>query len=335
MNNCKGLCAIVVTYNRKKSLLECLDGIRKQSFSVDAILVIDNASEDDTYDLLVSEGYIDECSDKRKDVKLEQYDELLSLCTDTDNYWIITDVKGMLFIYVRMHENTGGAGGFYEGIKIAYHLRYKWVWLMDDDGYPDRDCLRLLMKVSERKSLKVLNSLVIDKNYPQKLSFGLSKKIQTVSDVHANLHLDGLIYGMANPFNGTLIHSEVIKKIGFVKKEMFIWGDETEYFKRIAANDIVYATVPASRFYHPQSKTIYKQMLWGLFKVAVKPEKLEMNYYRNQGYLNRTYNSLLSHRVLLKNMIYACLEGNFSKSIWILKYYIDGFLDDFKLPNIR
>ena len=52
------VCAVVVTYNRKNLLLECLEAIRKQTRPVDAIYIIDNASTDGTPEVLKENGYI-------------------------------------------------------------------------------------------------------------------------------------------------------------------------------------------------------------------------------------------------------------------------------------
>jgi len=47
-SNKETVCAVIVTYNRKKLLLECLEGLRRQTRPVDAIYIIDNASQDGT-----------------------------------------------------------------------------------------------------------------------------------------------------------------------------------------------------------------------------------------------------------------------------------------------
>ena len=46
------ICAVVVTYNRKKLLGECLDALLHQTRPLDSIIVIDNASTDGTYEYL-------------------------------------------------------------------------------------------------------------------------------------------------------------------------------------------------------------------------------------------------------------------------------------------
>ena len=56
-NKKETVCAVVVTYNRKNLLLECLEAIRRQTRPVDRIYIIDNASDDGTPELLKEKGY--------------------------------------------------------------------------------------------------------------------------------------------------------------------------------------------------------------------------------------------------------------------------------------
>lgn len=92
------VCAVVVTYNRKELLLECLDAILKQTSSIDKLLVIDNNSTDGTEDTLREKQYLGK--------KVIQY--------------------------VKLPENIGGAGGFCEGIRRAKDYNPDWsgLWTM-------------------------------------------------------------------------------------------------------------------------------------------------------------------------------------------------------------
>ncbi|PZO93737.1 MAG: glycosyl transferase, partial [Haemophilus parainfluenzae] len=56
------VCAVVVTYNRKTLLLNCLKALQKQTIPVDKVLIIDNASSDGTTDYLIQSGIL---QDKR------------------------------------------------------------------------------------------------------------------------------------------------------------------------------------------------------------------------------------------------------------------------------
>ena len=97
--------AIVVTYNRRDLLIECVNALLNQTEQVD-IMVIDNASTDGTEGAL--QGYRDQ-----KHVQ-----------------------------YINTGKNLGGAGGFNFGIRKAYEQGYKYFWIMDDDTIPAENALQ-------------------------------------------------------------------------------------------------------------------------------------------------------------------------------------------------
>jgi len=131
MRDSDTVCAVVVTYNRKNLLLECLDAIRKQTRPVGAIYIIDNASTDGTPEVLKDNGYISE-------LPVSNLSEPYEIEHHINN---LVNGNPIKIFYVRMHRNTGSAGGFYEGVKRGYEGGYDWLWLMDDDGLPEKDCL--------------------------------------------------------------------------------------------------------------------------------------------------------------------------------------------------
>jgi GT2 family glycosyltransferase len=102
------VCAVVVTYNRKNLLRECLLALQAQTRAVDTIVVVNNASTDGTQEMLK-----------------EEFPQCQTLDLPT---------------------NGGGAGGFHEGMKWAYEQGFDWIWLMDDDGRPAPDCLEKLLE---------------------------------------------------------------------------------------------------------------------------------------------------------------------------------------------
>lgn len=101
------IAAVVVTFNRKVLLCECLEALLRQSFAVDSIFVVDNASSDGTETLLRERGYL----------------------------------NNPRIQYLRLESNLGGAGGFHAGMSAAYEKGFEWIWLMDDDTEPYADAL--------------------------------------------------------------------------------------------------------------------------------------------------------------------------------------------------
>jgi|SaaInlLV_10m_DNA_2_1039722.scaffolds.fasta_scaffold01633_4 rhamnopyranosyl-N-acetylglucosaminyl-diphospho-decaprenol beta-1,3/1,4-galactofuranosyltransferase len=340
MENKEMVCAVVVTYNRKDLLIECLDALTKQTRPIDAMYILDNFSNDGTAELLLENGYINELplEDTREAFEMEiDYNNDIFLGTFDDGVEhreSKIDQKIKIY-YVRMNENTGGAGGFYEGQKRAYDRGFDWLWLMDDDGYAPENCLETILKDAKKNDLKVINPLVVSRIDNTKLSFGLAVDMMNTKETIEKSDKNGLIYDKANPFNGTFLHKDVMAKCGFIKKEMFIWGDETEYFLRIKKFGFNYATTCNVKYFHPDSKTVMQSALFGLFSIQTKPEKLEMNYYRNIGYLNGEYEKNLNIKFLIKYFLFFISKGQFSKFIKFIKYFFDGRNNTYKLPKFQ
>src|SRR5271167_2503152 len=187
-----GVCAVVVTYNRKELLRKCLQSLRRQTRPLECILVVDNASTDGTLDLLEAEF-----------PNLEQ---------------------------LKLKTNTGGAGGFKAGMQWAYCHGYEWVWIMDDDIEVTPECLETMLTwkhigdvIHVRKQLPwgpLIWEAIWDASsaspvtYAKDVSFANGKKWTAVQ--YCN-------------FEGALIRRMVIERAGLPDERYFITGDDTIY----------------------------------------------------------------------------------------------------------
>lgn len=252
------IAAVVVTYNRKDLLGECLDSLLSQSFPPDALYIIDNHSTDGTYESLLANELISPIESAS-----DEPAESVRPVTDLPD-------RRLEVRYVRMNENTGGAGGFHEGMKRAVDAGFDWLWVMDDDLRAAPDALEVLVR--KKEGLKadgdgscLLNSLVLSKDqadqdrlaFPlQELSAGGGPKIGVyhwrLSEVRDQVH-DGL-YRWICPFNGTLIPARAIREVGLPNREFFIKGDEKDFLWRAAGKFNLY-TVVDSRVFHPQPQS--------------------------------------------------------------------------------
>lgn len=102
--------AVVVTYNRKVLLKECINALLQQTLKNIIISIIDNASTDGTEDFIAE--YVD----------------------------------GEKVYYYNTGANIGGAGGFNYGMKIAVNeKKCEYIWIMDDDTIPEPDAAEKLI----------------------------------------------------------------------------------------------------------------------------------------------------------------------------------------------
>lgn len=224
-------------------------------------------------------------------------------------------------------ENLGGAGGFYAGTKYAYDNGYEWIWMMDDDGLPADNQLEELLKAADKHQKKVLNALVVSKTDPTRLAFGSQAKL---ADLDLTADITDKMYC---PFNETFIHRSVMDKVGFIKKEMFIWGDEQEYRQRMMKAGYTPYTVNKAIHYHPKEKgtTVYLLPFIKKCGLIVKPPHLSHYHYRNSGYIYKNYFGTLP---IIKRVtyytIYFTAKGNFTELKKFYKYFIRGMKDDYR-----
>jgi GT2 family glycosyltransferase len=207
------VCAVVVTYNRSALLREALTALRAQSRPVDHVLVVDNASTDDTREVLAAEF-----------AEME-----------------VLTLPG----------NEGGAGGFHEGMKHATAAGYTWMWLMDDDTIVAPDALEALFGGRahfDGEPPQLLASKVVwDDGTLHPMNYVMPRLMDpnaVVSSVEQRML--AIRFGT---FVSMLVHRGAVERHGLPHKHFFIWSDDIEYTARVLRDGRGYL-VPASVAHH-------------------------------------------------------------------------------------
>ena len=237
--------AIIVTYNRKKLLERCLSAITTQTCRPDAVLVIDNASTDGTPAWL--------------------------------HKWMPLHLPQATLI--ALDQNTGGAGGFAAGMKLAFENGAEWVWMMDDDAEPHPEALEQLMRVATDPS-HVYGSLAVCGDETSWLTTVLNPplgEVERPEDVPEHAEVQSL------PFLGFLIHRDLVARIGLPDTGYFIAADDVEYCVRAQHAGAKIIMASRSRIEHPKSRP-YKVKVLGrtLTCLALPPWK---RYYDTRNRL--------------------------------------------------
>ena len=123
------IAAVVVTFNRKELLCECIEAVLAQKKIAPDILIIDNHSTDGTKETVAD--------------YMSGNDRIL---------------------YFDTGSNLGGAGGFQYGIRKGVELGYDYLWLMDDDCIPRPGALAALLKHEPKEPYGFLTSKVLWKD---------------------------------------------------------------------------------------------------------------------------------------------------------------------------
>lgn len=205
MENVKLVC-VIVTYNRLEKLKKTLAAYETQIKPCSDLIVVNNCSTDETEMFL--DNWLKSSSSFKKHV-------------------------------LKTASNVGGAGGFYMGTKYAVDLEADWVWLADDDAYPEKDAFEILYKVLEvNKNLKCsafCSSVwgidgVIDLEHRGFLKKGLYWTRENSTLEHYSkekFEIDFLSYV------GVALNAKALKQVGMCNKEFFIFFDDSEHSLRL------------------------------------------------------------------------------------------------------
>ncbi len=239
MNDMK-IGVVLVTYNRLEKLKHALGCYSAQTYKPAYLLAIDNCSDDGTAE------YLEE--------------------------WVNTpeDFEKKL---VHLPENTGGAGGFYEGMNIAMGMDADWIWVSDDDAYPRESAFAELnafyrkLKPEKLDGISAICSAVYNGGVPHlghrnylEVSKWKVKMIESSAEDYEKpyFRFDILSYV------GSCIHKSTLEKVGLDEKDYFIYRDDQEHSIRLRKAGVMFC-VTSSIVDHDTPPFDEDLVNWGKF----------------------------------------------------------------------
>jgi len=295
--------AVVVTFNRKQLLAECLDALLNQTQPLDRIIIVDNASSDGTLGFLAKRGYL----------------------------------GSPLIDYVRLPENIGGAGGFHFGTKRGYEAGYGWLWVMDDDAEPRPDALSILAEEFTNQETGAVACLKTSPDgTPQYQHRGWIKQgkasipvIKAISqtDIDCDVDIEHA------SFVGLCISREVFQLVGFPKKEFFIHYDDLEFCMRMLSVKKIKLKVKSIILHKDYRKSQEQQkFFWGRTSIRLPYEQLWLRYYglRNVIWISRNRCGVLilmafSIKYLLKKYVGILIYDD--HKVQRMKFWTSAIMD--------
>ncbi|MBF0555412.1 MAG: glycosyltransferase [Nitrospirae bacterium] len=314
------VCAVVVTYNREVLLCECLSALMRQTRKLDAVWLIDNSSSGDTSAELLKQGFIDTLPP----AALSAPHEIIKKHEES----------GTILHYIRMNTNTGGTGGYYEGMQRAYESGFHWIWTMDDDVEPKLHALETLLSYSNlgeciQASRVYPDGQVFEDNKYIDLATGRQKFLKdAVFAKYQTFSSKNFV-----SFEGLLISRNIIKEIGYPDRRFYCWCDDFAYglMASLYTNIIMVKEGLIIKKLKPGGNTI----IFGRKSLRLRDNEL---YYmvRNQfiifEYLKRlgtfsrlAYLSLTATviRIAIGTIVYERSPG---KLLLLLRGFMDGLL---------
>ena len=190
--------AVVVTHNRRELLLEALAAVHEQSRTPDAVIVVDNASADQT------------AAAVRTRFPSVQLAELA--------------------------RNCGGAGGFAYGAALALASAADLIWFMDDDTVPAPDALREMLAARRgytgRPPALIASRVVWTDGRAHPMNTPRTKPFATTAQRLA-AGAAGCLPIRSASFVSILVDASVCRRRGLPQADYFLWNDDFEFTTRL------------------------------------------------------------------------------------------------------
>lgn len=243
---------VIVTFNRSALLDELLASAVAMEQPADHVIVVDNASSDNTQEIVTS--------------------------------WQEKFPTGVL-VNQRLDENTGGAGGFSEGTRLALELGADWIWLMDDDVEIMPDARARFAPWMER--FQVIHGRRYDVDgtpfyWQAKFNQFLGVPLPySAKDFNA----DGYAITNSGTFEGMLITADIVRKIGLPDPRFFIsWDDAIYAWLASRITEVAYVDE-----FVLQKKRAQKQVNLGVRHLNDSSPLAKYHVMRNRAYVGRYF----------------------------------------------
>lgn len=267
--NCPRVSIVILNWNGWEDTIECLESLFQINYSNFDVVLVDNASEDDSINkirdycsgILPVESSFFNYNPHNKPITTYEYNETfkkdeIPLKTENLTKKHITLIKNS--------ENRGFPGGNNVGIKFALEFLYPdYILLLNNDTVVDENFLQeLINNRNTRDDVGILGPKIYFYDKPQtiwsagcKISWKFSRGIQIGTNETDNGQydeIDEVEYVSGSAF---LIKTEVIKKIGLMDENYFLYFEESDWTLRANQEGFKSLYIPTSHIWHKVSRS--------------------------------------------------------------------------------
>jgi phosphatidylinositol alpha-1,6-mannosyltransferase len=239
---------VILNRNGGGDELECLESVYRNTYPDFDVIVVDNASEDNSLDSIRRWA-----SGKRESepnpISWQEIDPGSCGGSEPGEHPFLTIIAS--------EENLGFAGGHNLGITVALTRSPRYVLLLNSDIVVDSDFLKPLVEEIQKPGIGVVGPVVLDyarKNviwqagssvHPARGWFTPHLKGRPLAD------LDGESFEVSSlPGCALLVDAAVIQAAGLLDPDYFLYLEDTDWMTRVRALGWKLMLVPASKVWH-------------------------------------------------------------------------------------
>lgn len=208
--------SLTTSFNSADALARQLDALLQQTRPIQEIIVVDNASTDETSTMLAA-----------------RYPQVTVL---------------------HLPENLGTAGALAAGLTYAaLEKKHNWIWMFDQDSLPDASALKTMLADAQRwlaepRQVGMIAALPVGRD--RELSSSPWFWRNGFVKPPAELLREPVLFTDMVITSGSMVRGEVVAEVGLPRSDFFIDFVDYEYCLRIRSRGFKIAVLTRAKLYH-------------------------------------------------------------------------------------
>jgi GT2 family glycosyltransferase len=294
---------VVLNYNGYKDTIECLDSIAKSNYSNYQVIVVDNASTDNSINHLLSWANSQHVSYRL----LTQKESLLAANKEKNS-----------MIFISSDNNGGFASGNNIAIRYAINKNdFDYIWLLNNDTVIKVDTLSLLVEYADLHKTEITGSSLYrydNKESVQTYGGYIDKLLGNGKDIKELKELDKLEYIVGASM---LIKKKLIDQIGLLSEDYFLYYEDADYGYRAREHGCKLGVCVDSIVYHKEGGSTGSSR-----SILEKSAFSDYHSFKSRKYFLKKYlpsTSMLIYFQLAIYLIHRLAYGKFANMSGLIK----------------
>lgn len=225
---------IVVNFNGKRTLMECLRSVFDSDYPNFEVVLVDNASVDGSFEMA-----------KAKYPKIH---------------------------FIKNNKNVGFGAGNNIGIRFALEKMAGFVFLLNNDAYLEKSALSVLIQEAQKNPRAgILSPVILNKNNESIWFSGGKINWLKMRTYHLHAPQETLSTFKTDCITGCamMIKKDVHRKIGLFDEDFFLYYEDADLSVRAKRNGFELLVVPAATAWHDEQSTASPEKLYWLILSGV------------------------------------------------------------------
>ncbi len=302
------VCIILVNYRTWEDTVECIESILKNNYSNYQIVVVENGSEDGSWDHFMkwtrgslSFGVLP----NNKLFRLSHPPSVKPLLyhrttvEESDHLRLGPNDKVTPILYIKSEHNLGFAGGNNVGLRYSLYNEFDYAWLLNNDTVIEPDALTELVtycKEVKEKKIGIVGSKLMMYHKPEIMQ-GIGAVFNKYSGksriIGAQQKDEGQFDGVEIKCNYVIgasmfVSHPFLMQVGLMSEEYFLYNEENDWSARAKMKGWDVGVAVKSKIYHKQGASTGnspKKSKWQVKALNYKYRgkiKLYKKYYKAQ-----------------------------------------------------